>query len=92
MPNGGPASATITVKSNDPDAPEQTFRVAANGAVLDPQEPGSKSGEYQEPPSLDAPSDSGGCSASPTGARGTSALAALGLGLGLALVLRRRKA
>lgn len=86
-PNGGPASATITVRSNDPDSPEQTFRVAANGAVLDPSDPESKSGGASAP---EEASESGGCSAAPSGSRAPSGFAALGLGLGFLLVRRRR--
>jgi hypothetical protein len=82
---GGPASATITVRSNDPDAPEQTFQVAANGASLDP--------DGRRRPSDEA---EGGCGCVVAGARpaassGASALGALGLALGLAVLGRRRR-
>jgi hypothetical protein len=92
-PSGGPAAAKITVKSNDPDSPEQSFRVAANGASLEDPDAPSSNGEYKAPPSLDAPSDSSGCSAAPgsSGSHAPGGFATLGLGLGLALVARRRR-
>lgn len=34
--NSGPASADITVASNDPDSPEQTFKIGMNGADVGP--------------------------------------------------------
>jgi len=83
--NAGPAAADITVLSNDPDSPEQTFKVGANGAdVGSPEEstdvPGSSGG------------DASGCGCKTAG--GTSNLpswAGFGLlGLGMAVFARRR--
>ena len=86
------ATATITVKSNDPDSPEQTFRVAANGASLgDESEDGpGKNGKD----SLDAPESNEGCTVANigSGSAGSSAALALGLGLALVAVSRRRRA
>jgi len=74
-----PASATITVKSTDPGDPEQTFRVAANGA----------------PTGCAVASVSTSSGGSSTGSASTYGLLGLGLGLGLGLaafVRRRRRA
>jgi len=89
----GAASATITVRSNDPDSPEQTFRVAANGASLDPKgegedESGPRQGGVKD---LEAPPDEGGCSIGTVGGRSTTGYAGLALGLGLAVFARRRR-
>lgn len=92
----GPASATITVKSNDPDSPQQTFKIGANGADLaddsssaDGNEKGHAPGEGV--PELE-PVESSGCSAAPTSHHGESGAAtALGLGLAVSLISRRRR-
>jgi MYXO-CTERM domain-containing protein len=88
------ASATITVRSNDPDSPEQTFRVVANGAPVDPQSDGTTDGpsagggvKNLEPP----PGDNAGCSTAAAGSGSTSGFAALLIGLGLAIGARRRR-
>lgn len=84
--NSGPASAEVTVMSNDADSPEQVFKVGGNGAdVGDPNGPdGDGAGK-------DGNADSGcGCKTA-----GTSTLpnwAGLGLiGLGAAAFIRRRR-
>jgi hypothetical protein len=90
------ASATITVRSNDPDSPEQTFRVVANGASADPQgddgaTDGPRAGGVKD---LEAPpSDNAGCSMSAAGSASgsTAGLAGLMVGLGLVLGARRRR-
>ncbi|MDB4933497.1 MAG: hypothetical protein JWP87_469 [Labilithrix sp.] len=93
-PSGdGAASATITVRSNDPGSPEQTFRVAANGASLDPKgeddgEGSSRTGGVKD---LEPPPADDGCSTAVVGAGSTSGYAALLLGLGLAVASRRRR-
>ncbi len=89
------STATITVKSNDPDSPEQTFEVAANGAQLSkpnggdgssPSETGSDGTAGQQS------TESSGCSAAPrSDAAGRSTGALLALGLALATALRRRR-
>lgn len=97
--NDGAASATITVRSNDPDSPEQTFRVAANGASLNPQgedddgEEGSARKRGGGVKDLEAPPSDEGCSVSATfgSSSGSGATIALGLGLGLAVIARRRR-
>lgn len=95
--DAGPASATITVKSNDPDSPEQTFKVGANGADIDGEESsdeGNKKGQRpgEGVPSLD-PIESEGCSAAPMRSHqgASSAAAAVALGLAITFVSRRRR-
>ncbi|MDB5215049.1 MAG: hypothetical protein JWO86_2976 [Myxococcaceae bacterium] len=89
----GAASATITVRSNDPDSPEQTFRVAANGASVDPAsadgttDPRTGGVSSLEPP----PSDNAGCSTAAAGSGSTSGFAGLLIGLGLLVSARRRR-
>ncbi len=91
----GPSSATITVKSNDPDSPEQNIKVSANGPPPAEEEAPPEATAEEAPETDDAPApkraSSEGCSFVATG---TSAPAvspfALALGLGL-LVRRRRK-
>jgi hypothetical protein len=87
----GPASATITVRSNDPDSPEQSFRVAANGAPLEAPGQGASTGagtteSKSNAPSSDsgAPSGCGACSAVGSASRvsrddGALALVAFGI-------------
>lgn len=91
----GASSATITVKSNDPDAPEQTFKIGANGADVSSEEESTDdgSGSGKRKSSYDGPiTESSSCTVSAAGgARGVSGFAALGLGLGLAAVLRLRR-
>jgi MYXO-CTERM domain-containing protein len=90
----GAASATITVRSNDPGSPEQTFRVAANGASLDPaSEDGSEDGSHRTGgvKDLEPPPGDDGCSTAVVGAGSTSGYAALLIGLGLAVASRRRR-
>ena len=89
----GAASATITVRSNDPDSPEQTFRVAANGASLENDDStdgpdGKRGGGVKD---LEAPPEDGGCSTAAAGSGGTSGFATLLVGLGLAIASRRRR-
>ncbi|MBX3219822.1 MAG: hypothetical protein KF795_04835 [Labilithrix sp.] len=85
-----PASATITVRSNDPDSPEQTFRVAANGASVG-DEDDSDAPNGRGASAGDAVS-SEGCSVGATGSGAAmSDLTALTLGLGLLLAGRRRR-
>lgn len=94
----GAASATITVRSNDPDSPEQTFRVAANGASLDPEGEGDDGDDGEAKgkrrggvKDLDAPPSDEGCACATVGAGSFNAYAALAIGLGLAAVARRRR-
>jgi hypothetical protein len=92
---GGAASTTITIKSNDPDSPEQTFKVGANGADVAPDETSTDgSATSRKSSGVDSSvSDASGCAvAAPGGANkagnGARGFEALGLGLGLAAVLR----
>lgn len=80
----GPAMSTITVSSNDPDSPEQTFKVGANGADVGAEE----EGDIDRP----AGADSGcGCKAAGT-TSSVPSWAGLGLlGLGAIVAVRRRK-
>ena len=84
------ASATITVKSNDPGDPEQTFRVAANGASTAPPDDANRTGGSSDP---EAPSSDSGCALASTGSRAgaASTYGMFGLGLGLAALVRRRR-
>jgi hypothetical protein len=87
------ASATITVRSNDPDSPEQAFRVVANGAPVDPSGDGTTDGprtggvKNLEPP----PGDNAGCSTAAAGSGSSQGVACLLLGVGLVLGARRRR-
>jgi hypothetical protein len=90
----GPASTTITVHSNDPDSPDQTFKIGANGASLDPDEDEDGPKKGQRPgegvPDLPDPGAQDGCSASPVhGSAGNAWI--VGIGLAIANVLRRRR-
>lgn len=79
--NASPSAATITVNSNDADAPVQTFKVGANGAEVGGDGPTSSSA-----------ADGCGCRAAGTSAPVNRA-AGLGLfGLAAALLARRRRA
>ena len=83
--NAGAASADITVASNDPDSPLQTFKIGANGADVG----GSKNGDVKLPDGASA--DSGcGCktAGTTTGAGGWASIGMLGLA---ALVIARRR-
>jgi MYXO-CTERM domain-containing protein len=84
--SAGPASADITVMSNDPDAPEQMFKIGANGADV-----GGQNGPDGAGPKGD--DSSGGCGCRTAG--GTSSVpswAGLGLaGLGAIVFVRRRR-
>lgn len=97
-PSGdGPAAAIITVRSNDPDSPEQTFRVAANGAPLE-QEPDKASSDGPDATGDDAEganagaasADSDGCTAGAAGPRG-GVLAPAALVLGFVASIARRR-
>lgn len=87
-PNGsGPALSDITVVSNDPDSPEQSFQIGANGAEVrdsggdDDDLPGS-------PPSVDS-----GCGCKTAGTTtSTGGWAGIGLlALGITVAARRRR-
>lgn len=89
--DGVAASADITVKSNDPDQPEQKFHVAANGAPLNPNDPNSdKSGGEGGGDNQAAESGCACTSAGTTSSSGAGAFALAGLGLA-ALIKRRRR-
>jgi MYXO-CTERM domain-containing protein len=87
----GDASATITVKSNDPDSPAQTFKVKASSApnaAPGNGDPGAGGGSGQT-----KPNDSSGCACHVTtlDASSTGGAGLLALGV-VAFVRRRRKA
>ncbi|AKV01272.1 hypothetical protein AKJ09_07935 [Labilithrix luteola] len=90
--NDGSASATITVKSNDPDSPEQTFRVGANGASLDSDDDSDSPGHRGNGVDRlgDLPMPSSGCSVASTHRASGFGWAGLGAGLGLAALVARR--
>ncbi|MBS2015418.1 MAG: choice-of-anchor D domain-containing protein [Deltaproteobacteria bacterium] len=92
--NDGAASATITVKSNDPDSPEQTFKVGANGAAVEDESDdgtGSSGKGKVGTRDLDPLPEEGGCSTTGAGTHTSSGLAGLALGLGLFVAARRRR-
>jgi MYXO-CTERM domain-containing protein len=82
LASGQPASAEIKVLSNDPDSPEQTFQVGANGA--------GAGASTSSDPSAAPTSESGcGCRSAGTSKRASwAAFVVLGLGT---LVLGRRR-
>lgn len=81
----GPASSEITVLSNDPDSPEQMFKVGANGA--DVGAPGEEDGL----PQAGGEGDSG-CGCKTAGTSSLPSWAGFGmLGLGAVVFVRRRK-
>lgn len=87
--NAGPALSEVTVVSNDPDAPEQMFKVGMNGADVGPT--GEEDGDLPgSPPSVEE-----GCGCKTAGGSTTSNGGYMGLGLmalGAVIVYRRRKA
>jgi MYXO-CTERM domain-containing protein len=83
----GPAEATITARTNDPDTPELTFTVKANGAERTAR-PGSPSGSGEDGPQAGAD----GCGCKTAGAPAGHGWARLGaLVVGLAALARRRR-
>jgi MYXO-CTERM domain-containing protein len=85
--SAGAAAADITVASNDPDAPQQMFKIGANGADVGAPE----GGEDGLPGS--APSTDSGCGCKTAGTTtSTGGWAGIGLlGLGIAVVAGRRR-
>jgi MYXO-CTERM domain-containing protein len=87
--NAGPALADITVASNDPDSPEQSFQIGANGADV-------KNSDGKDKADLpgSAPKADSGCGCKTAGSTtSTGGWAGIGLlGLGLAVAARRRRA
>ncbi len=83
----GAAASDITVVSNDPDSPEQMFKIGANGADVG----GTKAGEDADLP--DGPAADSGCGCKTAGtATSTGGWAGLGLlGLGALVLVRRRR-
>ncbi len=87
----GPATATITVKSNDPDAPVQTFDVKGNAEPTAAAPPPGNTGTTEPPVPAAQPASNSGCGCrvtSPT-MSGEAGTALLGLAA-LAIVRRRR--
>lgn len=85
--NAGSAMADISVNSNDPDSPVQTFKIGANGA--DVGDPGSKDDALP----ATAPSADSGCGCKTAGTTtSTGGWAGIGLlALGITVAARRRK-
>ena len=87
-PNGGgPALADITVASNDPDSPTQSFQIGANGAEV--KDSGDESTDLPgAPPSVDS-----GCGCKTAGTTtSTGGWAGIGLlALGITVAARRRR-
>jgi MYXO-CTERM domain-containing protein len=90
----GPASAEITMNSDDPDSPVQTFKVGGNGAIAGGSSSGASGGSGSTN-NIEPASDSGcGCRVAGTSTEGSGGArwALFGLGaLGAALAFRRRK-
>lgn len=87
--NAGPAAATITVKSNDPNEPKIEIKATANGA--EPPKPPPPAAE-PEPLAVATPGSDSGCGCVTAG--GHAPNTALGLGgfaLGLAALVARRR-
>ena len=86
--NAGPAAATITVKSNDPNEPKIEIKVTANGANV--EAPPAKAAP--EPLALAQPGSDSGCGCVTAGSSApNSALALGGFALGLAALVNRRR-
>jgi MYXO-CTERM domain-containing protein len=85
----GAAQSDITVLSNDPDSPEQTFKIGANGADVG----GSEDGDSKDGLPGSAPAADSGCGCKTAGTTtSTGGWAGIGLlGLGLAVAARRRR-
>ncbi len=83
----GAASSDITVSSSDPDSPEQTFKIGANGADLGPN------AEQEEEDLPTGAADSGcGCKTAGSSSSSVPSWAGLGLaGLGAVVLFRRRR-
>lgn len=90
----GPSSSTLTVKSNDPESPEQSIKISANGPPPAEEEEMEDGEEEEIAPAAgrvaSPKSDAGGCSFAATGAGG-AAISPLALALGLGLLVRRRR-
>lgn len=91
-------SGSVTVRSNDPDSPVQTFRVAANGASLGPADEVNDEAATTPTPTrtggvqdLEPPPGNEGCACASVGRGSLDVYAALGLGLALAGIVRRRR-
>lgn len=85
--NAGPAAATITVKSNDPNEPKVEIKVTANGANVDAPVKAAA-----EPLAVASPGADSGCGCVTAGANApNSALALGGFALGLAALVSRRR-
>jgi MYXO-CTERM domain-containing protein len=89
----GAAQADIVVKSNDPDSPEQTFKVGANGAIKEKANGEAEEEETAEGEEGEVPNgDTGACGCKVAGASSSTGYGALGfVGLALAAVARRRR-
>lgn len=85
---GEAALAEITVLSNDPDSPEQMFKIGANGADVGPDRVGPDGERLPDGGDFDA----AGCGCKATGASPVSGWAGLGLGgLGALMLFGRRR-
>jgi MYXO-CTERM domain-containing protein len=83
----GPAASDITVVSNDPDSPEQTFKIGANGADVGSTK-GTDGADLPDGPAADS-----GCGCKTAGTTtSTGGWAGIGLlGLGALVLVRRRR-
>ncbi len=86
--NAGPVAADITIMSNDPDSPEQTFKMGANGADV-----GGKggSGDPADLPGAGGADSGCGCKTAGT-TTSTGGWAGIGLfAIGALVIARRRR-
>lgn len=86
--SAGAAAADITVASNDPDSPTQTFKIGANGADVGGSNEDSKDGLPGSAPAADS-----GCGCKTAGTTtSTGGWAGIGLlALGITVAARRRR-
>jgi MYXO-CTERM domain-containing protein len=89
-PDGlGRAEAIITAKTNDPDSPELTFKVTADGVNELPDGPNGKKNPGELEPEAGADS---GCGCKTAGSTSSTGYAGLGAAMfGLAALIRRRR-
>lgn len=86
--SAGPALSEITVASNDPDSPNQTFQIGANGAEVKDSDGEESTDLPGSPPSADS-----GCGCKTAGTTtSTGGWAGIGLlALGITVAARRRR-
>ncbi len=88
--SGGASSATLTFKTNDPDSPEQTLKIGANGADVSSDDDDGEGGRGGRVGGVDptAEMQDSGCSVATPRSGRTNAFSAVALGLALAALAR----